>query len=46
MSYGGQLKTEHSGAKKGKGAFYGHKKDAKKCSKVRRRREDKNVNIS
>jgi hypothetical protein len=32
-------KTEHSGAKKGRGAFGGHKEDAKKGSnKVRRKR--------
>jgi hypothetical protein len=34
-------KTEHSGAKKGRGAFYGRKAVAKKMSKRRRRAEDK-----
>jgi hypothetical protein len=34
-------KTEHSGAKKGKGAYYGRKKDAKKDSKKARRENDK-----
>ncbi len=36
-------KTEHSGAKKGRGAFWGHKADAKKESDRRRREEDKNA---
>lgn len=35
-------KTEHSGAKKGKGAYYGRKQDAKKDSKKQRRAADKN----
>ena len=34
-------KTEHSGAKKGKGAYYGRKKDAKQDSKKNRRKADK-----
>jgi hypothetical protein len=34
-------KTEHAGAKKGRGAFYGHKVDAKKASNRRRREDDK-----
>ena len=34
-------KTEHSGAKKGKGAYYGRKKDAKQDSKKNRRNADK-----
>jgi hypothetical protein len=34
-------KTEHSGAKKGKGAYYGRKKDAKSDSNKNRRRADK-----
>jgi len=34
-------KTEHSGAKKGKGAYYGRKKDAKQDSKKGRRKADK-----
>lgn len=33
--------TEHSGAKKGKGAYYGRKKDAKKESNKARREADK-----
>lgn len=37
------IKTEHSGAKKGKGAFYGKKKDAKKTSNKRRRAVTKEV---
>ena len=34
-------KTEHSGAKKGRGAFYGRKAEAKRMSNQRRRREGK-----
>lgn len=34
-------KTEHSGAKKGKGAFYGRKKEAKRDSNKNRRQADK-----
>lgn len=34
-------KTEHSGAKKGNGAYWGRKKDAKKDSNKVRRTEDK-----
>ena len=34
-------KTEHSGAKKGKGAYWGPKKDAKRESNKRRRQEGK-----
>lgn len=30
-------KTEHCGAKRGRGAYYGHKKDAKQHSRKRRR---------
>lgn len=37
----GDRKTEHSGAKKGKGAYYGRKKDAKKESNKARRAQDK-----
>jgi hypothetical protein len=33
-------KTEHAGAKKGKGAYYGRKRDAKKESNKERRRVD------
>jgi len=36
-------RTEHSGAKKGKGAYWGCKVDAKKESNCRRREEDKNA---
>lgn len=35
------MKTEHAGAKKGRGAFYGTKKVAKKVSKKARRAADK-----
>ncbi len=38
MAYNAK-KTEHAGAKKGRGAFYGRKAEAKKASN-RRRRED------
>jgi len=34
-------KTEHSGAKKGRGAFYGRKVEAKHASNRRRRDDDK-----
>jgi hypothetical protein len=34
-------KTEHSGAKKGKGAYWGRKRDAKPESNQRRREDDK-----
>jgi len=34
-------KTEHSGAKKGRGAFYGWKVEAKRASNRRRREESK-----
>lgn len=34
-------KTEHNGSKKGCGAFYGPKKDAKQASKKHRRAADK-----
>jgi len=34
-------KTEHSGAKKGRGAFYGRKVEAKRASNRRRRDDDK-----
>ena len=34
-------KTEHSGAKKGKGAYYGRKQEAKRDSNKNRRRADK-----
>ena len=40
MAYGAK-KTEHSGAKKGKGAYWGYKKDAKKESNRVRREADK-----
>ena len=32
-----KIKTEHSGAKRGKGAFYGRKRDAKRVSNKARR---------
>jgi len=35
------LKTEHSGSKKGRGAYWGHKMDAKKESKKLRRLNSK-----
>lgn len=34
-------KTEHSGPKKGRGAYWGRKKDAKRESSGKRRRNDK-----
>lgn len=37
----GADKTEHSGAKKGKGAYYGRKQDAKKDSNKKRRQMDR-----
>jgi len=40
MALGGK-KMEHAGSKKGRGAFYGHKVDAKRASKRRRRQESK-----
>ena len=36
-------KTEHSGAKKGRGAFYGPKTQAKKASNRRRREESRDL---
>jgi hypothetical protein len=36
-----KIKTEHNGSKKGNGAFYGRKKDAKKLSNSARRQADK-----
>ena len=38
-----KVKTEHCGAKKGSGAFYGEKAEAKKVSKKLRRANDKKV---
>lgn len=35
------VKTEHSGAKRGSGAYWGRKRDAKKESSKRRRQNDK-----
>ena len=35
------MKTEHSGAKKGNGDYWGPKKDAKRLSKKARRRNDR-----
>ena len=37
-------KTEHSGSKKGCGAYWGRKADAKKQSNRRRREQDKILN--
>ena len=36
-------KTEHAGAKKGTGAFYGRKADAKRGSSRRRRQDSKST---
>lgn len=36
-------KTEHSGSKKGNGAFWGPKADAKKQSNRKRREQDKTL---
>lgn len=38
-------KTEHSGAKHGKGAYYGRKKDAKQDSNKNRRKADKDASM-
>jgi len=40
MAYNAK-KTEHAGPKKGRGAFYGRKVDAKNASNRRRREDDK-----
>lgn len=40
MAYNAK-KTEHARAKKGRGAFYGRKAEAKKASTRRRRKDDK-----
>jgi len=39
----GTKKTEHAGAKKGTGAFYGPKADAKRGSNHRRRQDSKST---
>jgi hypothetical protein len=39
-------KTEHAGAKKGRGAYYGRKAEAKKASNRRRRQEDKRAALT
>lgn len=39
----GAKKTEHAGAKKGTGAFYGCKVDAKRASNRRRRQNKKSI---
>jgi hypothetical protein len=39
-------KTEHAGVKKGRGAFYGRKVDAKMVSNRRRRTDDKRAVLS
>ena len=43
MAFGSHIKTEHVGAKKGSGAFYGRKQDAKEYSRARRRADSKAV---
>jgi len=45
MAYNAK-KTEHAGAKKGRGAFYGRKVDAKKASNRRRRQNDKRATLT
>lgn len=40
-----KIKTEHNGSKKGSGAFYGRKKDAKKLSNKARRAADKRAAV-
>lgn len=37
------VKTEHSGPKKGNGAYWGYKRDAKKESNRKRREDNKKV---
>jgi len=37
----GKPKTEHAGAKHGKGAFHGRKQEAKECSNKNRRQLDR-----
>jgi hypothetical protein len=39
----GTKKTEHAGAKKGTGAFYGRKADAKRGSNHHRRQDGKSI---
>jgi hypothetical protein len=39
----GTKKTEHAGAKKGTGAFYGRKSDAKRGSNHHRRQDSKSI---
>jgi hypothetical protein len=39
----GTKKTEHAGAKKGTGAFYGRKADAKRGSNRQRRQDSKST---
>jgi hypothetical protein len=41
----GAKKTEHAGAKKGAGAFYGRKVDAKRASNRRRQSKKAIINI-
>jgi len=45
MAYNAK-KTEHAGPKKGSGAFYGPKAEAKKASNRRRREDDKRAALS
>ncbi|MGH9697516.1 MAG: hypothetical protein ACRD5Z_25455 [Bryobacteraceae bacterium] len=39
----GAKKTEHAGAKKGTGSFYGRKADAKRSSNRKRRQDRKSI---
>ncbi len=39
-------KSEHAGSKKGRGAFYGRKTEAKKASNRRRREDDKRAALN
>ncbi len=45
MAYNAK-KTEHAGAKKGRGTFYGRKVDAKKASNRRRREDNKRAALT
>lgn len=45
MAYNAK-KTEHAGAKKGSGAFYGPKAEAKNASNRRRREDDKHAALN
>ena len=39
------VKTEHSGAKRGRGAYWGPRQDAKKESNSKRRANDKRARV-